>query len=185
VKRVARSLLIVAVVGCEKPKPSVAFSLERDAGVLFRKSGRTCLAIRDATLANATIQFVAAAMPQTVGTARVGARATNCDSIFTDSTGGVRYEATILTGSVEEGMPALAIARLTKPLPVADSVLTGDIDGDGRPELFRFCTSSEGVHLTLWDGAPPNGRREWHRYVYLGYDLDPTCTEPETKPDAP
>lgn len=183
--RVARALIVLGLVGCEKATPTVAFDFERDAGVLFRKNGRTCLDIRDTALANATIQFVGAAMPQAVGTARINARAASCETVFSDTTGGAFYEATILTGSLDEGMPALAVAHVGRQLAVTDSILTADIDGNGRPDSFRFCTSTEGVHLTLWDGAPLRGRREWHRYVYVGYDLDPTCTEPETKPDAP
>jgi hypothetical protein len=183
VHRVAHSLFILGLIGCAKSKPPAAFSFERDAGVLFRKNGHTCLEMRDSALANGTIQFVGAAMPQAVGTARVGTPAAACDAIFSDTTGSTRYDATILTGSLDEGMPALAVAGLPRPLVVSDGVLNTDIDGDGRPDAFRFCTSTDGVHLTLWNGTPSGGRREWHRYVYLGYDLDPTCTEAETKPD--
>jgi hypothetical protein len=183
VNRVACSLIALGLIACAKSKPPAAFSFDRDAGVLFRKNGHTCLEIADTTLANGTIQFLGAAMPQTVGTARVGTRAAACDAIFSDTSRSARYEATILTGSLDEGMPALAVAGLPRPLGVSDSILNADIDGDGRPDTFRFCTSSEGVHLTLWDGTPASGRREWHRYVYVGYDLDPTCSEAETKPD--
>ncbi len=46
-----------------------------------------------------------------------------------------------------------------------------------RTLFARACASSEGLHLTLWDGAPLSGRRVWHRYFYLGYDVEPDCTE--------
>jgi hypothetical protein len=41
---------------------------------------------------------------------------------------------------------------------------------------FRRCASSEGVHLTAWNGA----RRVWHEYYHLDYATDPTCTDEET-----
>jgi len=55
-----------------------------------------------------------------------------------------------------------------------------DIDRDGKHESYRVCTSTEGVHLTVWSGEVIENKRLWHDYYYLGYDLDPTCTERET-----
>ena len=39
----------------------------------------------------------------------------------------------------------------------------------------RTCTSTEGVHLTVWSGPVLKGPRLWHAYYYLGYDVEPTC----------
>jgi len=49
--------------------------------------------------------------------------------------------------------------------------------GATAPLRFRHCTSAEGVHLTAWR----ENRRTWHEYWYLGSDVEPTCTESETK----
>ncbi|NIR42566.1 MAG: hypothetical protein GWN99_01570 [Gemmatimonadetes bacterium] len=54
-----------------------------------------------------------------------------------------------------------------------------DVDGDGALEEFRICASSEGLHLTVWSGIGMTGRRLWHRYFYLGYDVEPDCSEAE------
>lgn len=52
------------------------------------------------------------------------------------------------------------------------------VPGSHRPTTtLRSCTSSEGVHLTAWQGR----RRVWHTYVYLGYDVEPTCESAETR----
>jgi hypothetical protein len=56
-----------------------------------------------------------------------------------------------------------------------DSV-TADVDGDGTPESFRSCASSEGLHLTVWSGKPLEGKLRWHEYYYLGYDVEADCT---------
>lgn len=45
----------------------------------------------------------------------------------------------------------------------------------------RLCTSQEGVHLTVWAGAPLKSRRLWHEYYYLGYDVEPSCEERDTR----
>ncbi|MDH4044015.1 MAG: hypothetical protein OEW06_06090 [Gemmatimonadota bacterium] len=63
----------------------------------------------------------------------------------------------------------------------ADGV-SGDLDGDGIPEYFRQCTSTEGLHFTVWSGRPLRGDRRWHRYFFLGYDVEPSCIEAEYRP---
>jgi hypothetical protein len=41
---------------------------------------------------------------------------------------------------------------------------------------LRRCASTEGLHFSAWTA----GRRVWHEYFYLGYDVDPTCSEAES-----
>src|SRR6266478_6016907 len=78
---------------------------------------------------------------------------------------------------------ALAAALAFFVLMSSGANVVADLDGDGRLEFFRSCTSQEGVHFTIWADKPLQGKRRWHRYVYLGYDVEPTCTDPETEPD--
>jgi hypothetical protein len=40
---------------------------------------------------------------------------------------------------------------------------------------FRQCAGSESLHLTAW----LRGRRVWHGYFYLGYDVEPDCRPEE------
>lgn len=49
--------------------------------------------------------------------------------------------------------------------------------GSAEKLSFRVCASAEGLHLTAWSGL----ERVWHAYYYSGYDLDPDCTDPETR----
>jgi hypothetical protein len=182
--RVAGMLLVATFVGCRVAQsPPTSFSFDNDVGVLLRKAGRTCVELRDTAAAGQAVEFVAASMPQTVGRAQLSAKTADCAALFQDTTGFSYYGATITGGALDEGLPAVALVHVAKPLAVSDSTVALDIDGDGKVDSVRSCTSGEGVHLTMWDGAPPAGRREWHRYVYLGYDLEPTCTEAESKPD--
>lgn len=52
--------------------------------------------------------------------------------------------------------------------------------GTAHPRArVRSCTSSEGVHLTLWAGTPLKSERLWHQYYYLGFDVEPTCDDLE------
>jgi hypothetical protein len=43
----------------------------------------------------------------------------------------------------------------------------------------QVCTSSEGLHLTMWTNTPLRSLRLWHQYFYLGYDVEPTCRDQE------
>lgn len=52
-----------------------------------------------------------------------------------------------------------------------------DLDNDGKDEYFRVCTSTEGLHLTIWKDRPLTGTRIWHNYYYLKYETEPTCDE--------
>jgi hypothetical protein len=51
---------------------------------------------------------------------------------------------------------------------------------EGKPDYFSSCGGSEGINLMVWNGLPRQGTLEWHRYYYLGYDVDTTCTAADT-----
>ena len=50
--------------------------------------------------------------------------------------------------------------------------------GARAPLRLRQCFSHEGLHLTAWR----DNRRTWHEYWYLGFELEPNCTEEEVAP---
>jgi hypothetical protein len=52
---------------------------------------------------------------------------------------------------------------------------------DGSILRFHACTSSEGLHLSAWPSAHMAGQPLWHAYVYLGYDVEPTCSDAGTR----
>ena len=58
---------------------------------------------------------------------------------------------------------------------VRNGMASADFDRDGIKEFFRVCTSNEGLHFTIWSGRPLRGKRRWHSYYYLGYDVVPSC----------
>jgi hypothetical protein len=45
----------------------------------------------------------------------------------------------------------------------------------------RSCTSIEGLRLTVWADTPLKSDRLWHQYFYLGYDVEPSCTDRDTR----
>ena len=76
------------------------------------------------------------------------------------------------------------LVALVKPLKIKHSQFHTTIDlgkGDNTEAEFRVCSSQEGLHLTLWIGEQSQRKRFWHSYYYLGYDLEPDCTDAEAK----
>ena len=70
------------------------------------------------------------------------------------------------------------IAVVTKPIELrtVGAQVRGKIGAS--PEIaFRSCSSLEGVHFSAWSGGALKGKRVWHSYYYLGYDVEPTCTD--------
>ena len=164
-----------------------AFDYGTDLGVAVEKAGRACLDIRNGALAaGQRLQFVNASVPQTTGEVEIVRKVDQaCTPADQNTPGLYHYEFKVIRGSLEKAAPAIALASFAGTLTVAETGVTGDLDGDGRPESFRSCTSSEGVHLTVWKGKPLKGRRKWHYYYYLGYDVDSTCMKRDTKPGSP
>ena len=71
-------------------------------------------------------------------------------------------------------------------LPLDKTVVRNDsvfakLDNPERMVAFRACTSMEGLHMTAWLNAPITGLRVWHRYHYVGYDMEVSCLPVDTE----
>ena len=169
---------------CQQAPVRPAFSYSANVGLLTGKGGHDCLYIANAGLSpGQRVQFVTAATPQTAGEAEIVGKAGDTCKDSTQGGGMTPYSFKITQGALPKGAPAIAIANLSRPLTPGDRGAIGDLEGDGQREYFRTCTSTEGLHLTIWKGKPLEGSRRWHYYYYLGYDVTPDCTDSETKPD--
>jgi hypothetical protein len=81
-------------------------------------------------------------------------------------------------GEIEPGLGAGVLApNLTES--VDSTGVKVWISGEAQPYTFRYCTSMEGIHITGWHGQ----QRVWHEYYYLGYDVEPDCTDDEVGDD--
>ena len=74
--------------------------------------------------------------------------------------------------------PGIALLDPSARVEYANGEFIVRTAGAAAPLQFRQCTSQEGLHLTAWRG----NRRTWHEYWYLGYDVEPTCSEKESAP---
>jgi hypothetical protein len=160
-----------------------AFSFASHLGVAVSKSDKICLYISDDSLRPGThLTLVLPSLPQSIVAAEVQQPAdTACARMDETNASGQRYEIRLLGPALPPSMPVIAVSEFSGRFRMRGQYVTADLDRDGKPEYFRFCTTSEGVHLTVWTGRPLQGKRRWSQYYDLGYDVDVNCTPKDTE----
>ena len=161
------------------PQPAKAdYRFSSRIGVAVANSGKVCLAIhRPNFVAGSRLTLVLLRVPQSTVEAEVLRPAdSSCPKPDESDKSLHSYEIRVLKGSLEPSMPAIAVFDWASQFVKHGDAVTADIDGDGKPESFRSCASTEGLHLTVWSGKPLEGKRRWHQYYYLGYDVEADCT---------
>ena len=195
-RRSVELCLTLIVTGCAHPgedqlesqstERAVFMYAERIGIARLQPDGGGCLAVLDAGVLPGTrvalIEQPATDEPDTVVEGTVGSGpAVGCDQRLADPTpAGTIPSLYLISGSWSSsptGGVATAVLEPARVIVAVGGRVQGDIDGDGTPESFRLCASSEGLHFMVWTGAPTEERLRWHRYLYAGYDLEASCSE--------
>ena len=161
---------------------AVGFEYPTRVGLVAVLPQGICLSIDNPDLRKAAILHLIA-LPPVGGLGRPRILEARIDQRFDDCPGfpadveGPRYVLKLTEGTASIGEIAFALDRPSGEWEVEDSLITRDVDADGTSEWFRVCASAAGLHLTIWTGEPKEGKRRWHRYHHLGYEVEPTCTE--------
>jgi hypothetical protein len=163
-----------------------SFNYETRLGVFDRGlQNQICLAIANSTLATGVnVTLVSPHRPQATARARIIQRAATTCSPNPAASDGLSFCLVKLVKSDprfdrhdQPLSPGIAIVGAPLKFTSRAGTVSIDVDGDGRREYFRTCTSNEGVHLTVWTGLPLKGKPRWRSAYYLGYDVVPTCKE--------
>ncbi len=158
----------------------VAFNYAGGIGIAVVARGNACLHIDNAS-PGTRVSLVSIGPPQAVSEAEVVGKASSaCPALPGSASDRHRYAIRVTKGNVEPAQPMFAIAGFTGRFETRGGTVAADLDGDGKREFFRSCASAEGLHLTVWSGAPLSGTPKWHDYYYAGYDLEANCTPEET-----
>ncbi|MDB5764558.1 MAG: hypothetical protein JWQ21_3553 [Herminiimonas sp.] len=95
-----------------------------------------------------------------------------CTRFFQSSKSAAFYDITITRGKFEPhelGVAVLSTVALTQ-------TKAADVTAELDQESYRFheCSSNEGIHVAV---RSRSGKVQtvWHDYIYLGYDVEPTC----------
>ncbi len=149
----------------------------RTLGVVSAKSGTVCFQTANRDLKSGdTVTVVFTERKQSIIKASIAQKLDKSCAEMADEQ--LSFYSLNVTGKTS---PYTAIGVVGAKISLAKGVASGDVNGDGKADAFRECTSREGVHFTVWSGKPLTGRRLWHDYYYLGYDTQPTCKNAETK----
>ena len=151
--------------------------------VEVRSQNELCLTISNGSVVGGSrLQIISPYRPQSVAVALVHEKlSSSCSRNPNTSPEDSFYSLRLVSGRVEPESVGIAVVGAGGGIRVARGVASADLNGDGSREYFRMCTSREGLHLTVWSGRAPRGVRRWHRYYYLGYDVEPNCTNKETR----
>ena len=167
-----RSLLSIALACCFAACPARA--AVRYGVVLQDTSGVDCLVMAGPVVAKGTPVLVVLQQPQGVLKGVVGSpREVSCGE--SALLAGTSYEISV--AGLENHDPAVAVIAPGATGNVGGGMVLVRTPGVRTPLSFATCTSNEGLHLTAWRG----GRRVWHAYYYLGFDVEPSCTEKEAR----
>lgn len=89
-----------------------------------------------------------------------------------------RYKLAIIgDAELRPGATGFGIAGIADNCETSETVVSCDLEPGGPPYFFRVCASREGLHFSVWSSKPLDGARRWHAYYYLGYDVEPDCTD--------
>ena len=155
------------------------FDYATQIGIVFRNDDKQLrLEIKNPNLAaNDEIVVVDPYQPQKIARAVIAEKAAgNCSREGTNVEDGACYKLRTVAGKIDGTTVAFGIAKAPASFAIRNGRVSADLDNDRVVEHFRVCTSMEGLHLTVWSGRPLQGKRQWHRYFYLGYDVEPNCT---------
>lgn len=163
----------------ERAAEGAAWTYDTNVGIAVVTNESACLAIGNPSLApNVRVHVVDTAQQHDFPAAIVGAR----PSCAEKSPGTYGYEIRFEGERLPAPAVGIAVVGGGASFGRRGAELAADIDHDQRQEFFRTCTSSEGVHATIWSEVPLTGPRRWHQYLTLGYDTEATCTPAEVNP---
>jgi len=135
--------------------------------------GSACIAIRGAAVRAGDAFWIVLFDPPRIVDGTIASRSAQACSLLAHAEGDKYVGKLRFTfGSDEVGIAVFASGARAEYVDGEFVLNTPDAK---TPISFRVCSSQEGLHYSTWRG----NRRTWEEYLYLGYDLEVTCTEEE------
>jgi len=166
----------------KKPRENNGFIYDLRLGVAeVQQQGQVCLTIKNPKLKNGDSVAVVTTT-EGVEQAQVTAKLEkSCSRVPDTEKDDAFYTLQLARNRLPPSALGLGIADYSGPFENnPDFVGFNTVRLQGKPDYFSSCAGTEGVNLLVWNGPPHQGTLEWHRYYYLGYDVETTCTEADT-----
>lgn len=154
-------------------------------GVAVSTGSRTCVAIQNRDLASGSpVTLITPTLPQAFSQAEIGAASQSPCPISQDVNPAMsNYDIHVTGASLPKLTPLIAVLGTSAPFSQQNNNVQADLDQNGKTELFRACSATEGVHLSVWSGTPTTGTVLWHGFYYEPGNsaaMGPPCTAKET-----
>ena len=168
--------IVVAILALSTAPPSTFDYFSQIGIVEFLPDASACLTIPNPSLkVGEAVKTILLDKPQVLETAQVEKKLDKSCSRNPEVSAADAFYALRLKPNDSDPKPvSIAVARFAGEVHFKDGFAHADLAATGSMHSFRSCASTEGLHLTVWDGA---SSRKWHRYYYLGYDIEPDCSE--------
>ena len=197
-KRLFVLIAVVAAISCTKKNPETgsqssalssspppASYLPR-IGIAVSTGSRKCVAIQNANLASGSpVTLVTPTLPQSFTQGEIGAASQSpCPVLQNINPAVASYDVQASGVSLPKLTPLIAVVGTSAGFSQQNNNVQADLDQNGKTELFRACSASDGVHLTIWSGTPITGTVIWHGFYYEpnggAAAAGPPCTTKET-----
>jgi len=176
--RIIPALLVAACAACGKAPKGEPFAYEDRVAIAVASIDKVCVSTKNGSFKPGDQVRLVDPATQKSWPAVVESAVEPCEPSISDVP--LRVARVRVTGEQPQPFIGMAISNpRASSFNATDGAIGADLDGDGRREFFRSCTSTEGVHLTVWSGTALTGQRRWHAYHYVGYDMVPSCTSAE------
>ena len=155
-------------------------------GVAASQGGQICVAMPAPELApGAALTLIQPTAPQSVFVATVVRPVPGCERLDRAMISGPYYLLQLADSTAGDfGGPFVALSGMLATRRIRSGEIAVQLSAAHPNAQVRSCTSSEGLHLTVWVGTPLTSQRLWHQYYYLGYDLEPSCDERDARVSA-
>ena len=170
---------VIAVISYGQEK----FDYKSHVGLVLKGISFFCFSIKNSNVVHGTklavirIPIAGSAIRPKLLTAEVIGRLDHqCDQLSLMN-GDSSYSIYLIKDTIDDFSPCFGLLVSPDRLTLSGTSISGDIDLDGINEEFQMCTSSEGIHLSIWSVKPNQRLLRWHRYYYLGYDVERTCDD--------
>ncbi len=169
--------LVLFLLGCTPMSESNSEVSDVSSRVVGWLHGN-CLAIEaDIDLNSYNLVVVDLAVNHHVRKLKIGKKAETADECYAllqdriaiNTENGRRFYTVISTSPINLGIGIVSTGADDNE----DNIL--DINNDGKKDTFSYCSTSEGVKFSIWDGVAYKSELIWSDYYYLGYDTEADC----------
>jgi hypothetical protein len=150
-------------------------------GLGVKTASRTCIAIHNGNLSSGSaITLISPMAPATVIQATIAGVSTPCPISQNVDTTVSNYNINTNT-PMQPLVPFVAVVGTPVVTMNPNNVPQADLQENGHTETFRACSADNGIHLTVWNGVPLQGKLLWQGLYYESSNpnIGPPCSPAE------